>query len=73
MKPALVREEDGTLAYYAWPGGYPMMYTTNEGNVLDAKCANEPGFSDEIVSGDINWEDHNLICDGCNQPIESAY
>lgn len=70
---------------YAWPGGYPIYYVTVDGGVLCPKCANEnlaettnadPDTLDEqwaIQGNDVNWEDEDLICDNCNQKIESAY
>ena len=70
---------------YAWPGGYPMFAITNDGGCLCKSCASENAaliiratvgkFADgwQIVGVDVNWEDTNLICDHCNQSIESAY
>lgn len=53
---------------YAWLGGYPLYYLTEEGDLLCADCAKEGKY---IVC--INWEDDRLSCDTCNIHIESAY
>ncbi len=70
---------------YAWPGGYPLYFITSDGAALCFKCAKaerrniisaiadnrSDGWKCEAV--DVNWEDTDLYCDHCNQPIESAY
>lgn len=67
---------------YAWPGGYPLYYVTEDSGVLCPKCANEhlqltlDGDGDagwKIVAQVINYEDPELHCDHCNVRIESAY
>ena len=75
-------------ASYAWPGGYPIIYITTEGDVACPDCVNsEPQFHLYIgntwLKGidpgwcieavDVNWEDDSLICCHCNAEIESAY
>lgn len=67
--------DDGTLAKYAWPGGYPLVYLSRRGNVLCPDCATESlgDEDDPPVDGDANWEDPSLYCDECSQRIESAY
>lgn len=79
MKP--VRDENGNLDSYAWPGGYPLYYLTEDCGVLCPTCANgaESKKADEsdaqwfVVGADVNWEDPAILCDNCNQRIESAY
>ncbi len=71
---------------FAWPGGYPIFYVTQDNAPLCPKCANDnislcacPAESQEadpqwrIIAADINYEDDSLYCDNCNQRIESAY
>ncbi len=77
IKPILVRRE---WRKYAWPGGYPIYYATQDNGCLCAKCANgniEKTLEDDpqwkIVQSDINWEDPKLYCDNCAEFIESAY
>ncbi len=31
------------------------------------------GSGDKIVEGEVNWENPDLFCAGCNKRIESAY
>lgn len=65
---------------YAWPGGYPIYYTTRDGGCLCPDCANENLYltldgDDQwrIVGQDVNWEDIHLYCDNCNAVIAPAY
>ena len=70
---------------YAWPGGYPLFGIFKDGGTCCKKCAKKEyktiladtvsrfGSSFEFFDVDVNWEDVDLICDHCNQPIESAY
>jgi hypothetical protein len=70
---------------YAWPGGYPFYAITSDGACLCMRCcrteyrqisyAVRHALNDgwRVEAFDINWEDTNLLCDHCNEPIESAY
>jgi len=63
------------LPAYAWPGGYPIFYFTDYGNVLCPDCANDCMADDEyetVIDYDANWEDPELYCE-CGKRIESAY
>jgi hypothetical protein len=62
------------LPAYAWPGGYPMYYVTDEGTILCAEHANAEGdYTDELITAaDVNWEDASLYCEH-GERIESAY
>ncbi len=81
--PNLPRNDDGTLAAYAWPGGYPLYYITKDGGVLcpaDANMADREGLTNDerdeqwyILSADIHWEGEPLYCDHCGERIPSAY
>lgn len=75
----LQRDENGQFPAYAWPGGYPLYYITQDNGVLCAKCANDymEGRDTEEqlkpVAVEPNWENLNLYCENCNAQIESAY
>ena len=65
---------------YAWPGGYPLFYATEDCGTLCPTCANENLMrtidpdDDQfyIVDADVNWESV-LGCDHCGRLIDSAY
>ena len=73
--------EKGEYDYYAWPGGYPFFYITEDGGILCPKCCNENNelLNDEfdkqwfVIGYEVNWEDDNIYCDHCYEKIESAY
>ena len=70
----LAADNHGVLPAYAWPGGYPMYYVDDEGNILCPRCANKNDeYSAELIAYDANWEDPDLYCDNCQERIESAY
>ena len=70
---------------YAWPGGYPLFFITNDGaavsfeavkqeiesvqDSIDSKC--DDGW--QVVAVEVNWEDENLLCDHTGEKIQSAY
>ena len=70
---------------FAWPGGYPMFAITTDGGCLCPKCCKDnyriiresqrdnsnDGWQVEAVT--INYEESDLICDNCNEIIQSAY
>jgi hypothetical protein len=70
---------------YAWPGGYPRYFITNDGAALSFDAAREnqwfieQSISDacndgwQVVACEINWEDAELYCSHTNELIESAY
>ncbi len=66
-------EENGRLPSYAWPGGYPLVYVTEDGLTVCPECANEPDTSDPVAYGDVYWEGPLLPCDDCGEMMESAY
>ncbi len=60
------REPDGKLPAYAWPGGYAIVYYTQDGGSLCAGCANgengseatterRDGFTDPVPSDEAQW------------------
>lgn len=70
---------------YAWPGGYPIYFITNDGEALSFDAVREEfqqviysirhGLRDgwRVVAWDINYEDRDLICSHTNESIECAY
>ena len=80
-----LRDANGRLPFYAWPGGYPMVYLTADGLTICPKCANDPDTSDPVTSGDVYWEGPAMQCEDGSQcgamvggswsrgMIESAY
>lgn len=73
-----IRDSDGLLPLYAWPGGYPLFYLAKDNGVLCPTCANQfhPERDNEqleAIACDVNWEDPSLFCEHCNKRIESAY
>ena len=85
MKTALPhRNSDGKLPAHVWPGGYPLIYLTEDGGVLCPACANgangseasvepdaDPGW--KLLAGEIHYEGPPEICDHCGAAVESAY
>lgn len=82
-----VAELDEAIANgpYAWPGGYPIYYLTDDGGALShaSVVAEREGIADSIENGsndgwrvvavDVNWEDPDLYDDHSGERIESAY
>ena len=70
---------------YAWPGGYPRFFITNDGEALsfDAAKENQALIIDsiankhnddwQVIGCDINWEDNSLYCADTGKRIKSAY
>ena len=67
---------------YTWPGGYPRFAVADDGQAICPKCCRDERESIATTSGkdgwcvvalDINWEDPELLCSACCQPIEAAY
>lgn len=67
---------------FAWPGGYPRYAVTDDGGALCTCCCmqerdriadSDPRDGFYIVALEINWEDGDLTCDHCGDPIQSAY
>lgn len=59
------------LPAYAWPGGYPIIYLTADGDVLCAACASADRAS--VRGHSIHWEGAAEQCVECHAEIESAY
>jgi hypothetical protein len=75
MRAALerMRDDDGKLPAYAWPGGYPVVYYTENGLTICALCANETDTSDPVIAGEVYWEGPAIVCDDKGETVESAY
>lgn len=84
IEGAVGRDSDGKLPSYAWPGGYPFFYLTDDGDTACPDCANGENQSDfpdpsaddsqwTIVGVEVNWEDTDMVCCHCNSRIQSAY
>mgnify|MGYP003575380610 CR=1 FL=1 len=79
------RDGQGKLPAFAWPGGYPLIYVTNDGGVLCPACANgengaKPTYEDDsphsgwqVDAADVHYEGAPEICNHCGAEIESAY
>lgn len=67
-----IRQSDGTLPTYAWPGGYPIVYLDKYGEPYTADEANDPDYADDIVGYFIHWEGPPIVTSG-GDVIESAY
>jgi hypothetical protein len=69
-----IRDKDGNLPAYAWPGGYPLYYVTRDGMAVCPECANrEIDQAQEPIDVGTHWEGDPLQCDDCSTMIESAY
>jgi hypothetical protein len=75
----LRQDNGGKLPYWAWPGGYPILYVLTDGSVICPGCANDtchekhqdPDY--RIVAGEVYYEGPELWCCLCEEPIVSAY
>jgi hypothetical protein len=71
-----VRDSDGQLPSFVWPGGYPLFYIDDHSDILCARCATKQADTEDdtpLATCEVNWEDPILYCDECSQRIESAY
>lgn len=66
-------QNDGKLPAYAWPGGYPFYYLSADGRTWCPNCANQNDAEPPITAYDVNYEDTDLLCDGCGARLEAAY
>jgi hypothetical protein len=67
------RDARGELPAYTWPGGYPLLYLTEEGIILCPSCASKTDTFDPATTGDVYWEGPAITCEECNADIDSAY
>lgn len=78
-------KRDVRAGKYTSIGCYPVFFLCSDGGVLCPTCARKEakqiigaildGDSSgwRVVAHDANWEDPELMCDHCNERIESAY
>lgn len=75
---SFTRDSDGDLSWYAWPGGYPLVYLDQFNDVYCPHCAagiidTPEGEYREIRCGFVYYEGPDMYCTECNEVIESAY
>lgn len=80
---AIIRNDQGKLDAFAWPGGYPIVYYNADDAEMCPACANGENGSEasetsddkqwRLVACDVYWEGPPLQCSHCNEDIESAY
>ena len=70
-----IRDEQGKLPAFAWPGGYPVIYITRDGDVICPDCANDDSVNQDQapIAFDVFYEGSPQACADCGTPIESAY
>jgi hypothetical protein len=74
-----IRQADGKLPAYAWPGGYPIVYLAKDNGILCPTCANaytpDRDNQDQLepVAYFVHYEGPAEQCENCNATIESAY
>ena len=71
-----IRDKDGKLPSYAWPGGYQILYLDRDNETLCPDCANDGdtcSFGGEPMAYFINWEGPSEYCYECNAHFESEY
>lgn len=78
------RDETGKFPSYAWPGGYPIVYITDDAETLCADCANGESGSEatdhddaphgwRVIGCDVHYEGEPETCAHCGTEVESAY
>jgi len=71
---AEMKDKEGKLPEFAWPGGYPIVYYDAHCAVLCADCASKEDWNEaDIIGFAIYWEGPMEYCENCNTEIESAY
>lgn len=78
MKPKLerIKDENGKLPEFAWPGGYPICYMDSDSETICAECANntdESHYIPDLQEWFIHWEGPSEFCGNCNKEISAAY
>ena len=75
----LTRDHDNSLPWFAWPGGYPMLYLDGHNEILCPECATEslddPDQWDDWKPQEwyIHYEGPPDFCSECNKMVELAY
>lgn len=78
MAAPLPLNDDGTLAGYAWPGGYPLVYEDREGNNLCVQCAELGRFTgvpqeQPVACSPIESGGESCLCDACDREINDRF
>ena len=82
-----IRDKNGKLPHYAWPGGYQILYLCEDDSILCPECVNDEdlvytgehhpdSWSDprwHVVGQLVNWEGPPETCDHCNVVFASEY
>ena len=64
---------DELFSPFAFPGGYTILFTTDDGSVLCADCAKKEYLSGIDVSCGTYDEGPTMHCDDCGHEMESSY
>ena len=67
------RDSDGKYPAFAWPGGYTLVYYSDEGYAYCADCASQDDAEPPVTACDTYDEGPDIYCDGCGCRIESSY
>lgn len=79
-----VADGSGTLESFAWPGGYSILYTMADAELMCSDCANgrngsKADFTDHtepqwrIVGCVVHWEGPPETCCHCGKELPSEY
>lgn len=68
----VLKMPNGDARKYTKVGGYPLFYVARGGAVCPCCAASEYYHPEELLQA-VNWEDQDLECVDCQEPIESAY
>lgn len=71
-----IYEAPRDLPAFAWPGGYTLIYVTEAGDILCAKCATEAvdeAQDDMPIGYQTHDEGESEHCANCNCEMESSY
>lgn len=84
----MLRDENGRLPAFTWPGGYPITYLMGDGAGMCPDCVNKEGEAGNattdplvdslerewlIIGHYIHWEGEPEICCNCNAEMPPAY
>jgi len=69
------KDEKGNYPSHTGPGGYPLVYISQNRKDICAVCASKKRDErDEIVGVVLYWEGMAILCDECGEiNLESAY
>ncbi len=63
-----------TFSEYAWPGGYQIVFYSDDGGIFCAECAKKVFITEKItITAEIYHEGPTVFCEGCNRELEAAY